>query len=532
MRFMRKIIFRTILLSTTSIVILWPIQKLKAASSTPDFWKCYNRSNGQWGQWGQLPYFCDAEPFIDLSYATSNFNKLTYKDINGTTEKKRYLTEVNATLRSAANYYIRLRKPDVVEAEVEGWEKAVLAVAQQETWWSHYRVPSNKRYQYMRGDSGHGHGLMQVDDRHHFNAIKEGRGSNLVYNLIYAFDIYYAGWESSKKASCIKRESDYKARARSAYSAYNGGPSKICRWTNSKDRWAQNDVGFLQKYDKQEWLNLVSDFHAASSVDIKCIMDGMQNCAVKPIDTEPVLDMEPGKVYQVDESAICILSNAKVECVHSAKDVSCLTALDPSSFGNYDGQIIKTNTAQEELKVNDRHDLCASTIPGLFIEGSVITLGKNINLRKEPAGTLISVIAKGTKVQVLGFELKNPLAQDRYYLVRTGNTEGYVYAGSKSDYAAWATRSSGIAKSSKVIAEINDLVEIKLAEGVLLKDSIGGEVVRRLNQGEVVKVAGIKVKGDNGEIYYQVTTTSGEKGYIYSGSLLPIDTIDDWTMIK
>ncbi len=107
----------------------------------------------------------------------------------------------------------------------------------------------------MRGDSGHGHGMMQIDDRWHFARINEGKGWQIFENLLYAMEIFYAEWQNAAQASCIADPENWQERSRAAYSAYNGGPSQICRWYQSP---AWQDEGFLEKYEARSWLNYIA----------------------------------------------------------------------------------------------------------------------------------------------------------------------------------------------------------------------------------------------------------------------------------
>src|SRR5690606_23104670 len=141
----------------------------------------------------------------------------------------RYMREMHAIIRDAAIYYLKKRKPNVSNQELDAWVTAILTITAQESYTSHYRKATNGKLKMMRGDVGHGHGLMQVDDRAHFNAIKQGLGWNLMTHMAYALDIYYSAWQKAPSKSCVGRETNYEARTRAAWSAYNGGSGSICR---------------------------------------------------------------------------------------------------------------------------------------------------------------------------------------------------------------------------------------------------------------------------------------------------------------
>lgn len=189
------------------------------------------------------------------------------------------MSEMYPVLRDIGLYYIHRRKPGVSPAEEEGFLAAFLTLATQESNWTHYRYGTDKIMRSMRGDSLHGYGLMQVDDRSHGVAVRSGKGVDLVFNAVYGLDVFYAEWVNSAHASCVSSSSDYKSRARSAWSAYNGGDGSICRWRNSKSPYAEADREFNRKYDARAWLSYVKDTKASAKLDVKCLAEGKRPCA-------------------------------------------------------------------------------------------------------------------------------------------------------------------------------------------------------------------------------------------------------------
>ncbi|MCM2281094.1 MAG: hypothetical protein NDI61_04535 [Bdellovibrionaceae bacterium] len=244
-----------------------------------DYWQCDNRVGGAW-LFGQAPSACDAASFGEDRLALSRYSALILRDDAASeSEVSRYIEDLHAVLRDAAAHYIRRRKPRASPIEVVVFRRAIQTLAHQESYWTHYRIASDQRLKLMRGDLGHGHGLMQIDDRFHFVTIESGEAWDLIGNLAYALDIYYTEWENAAKAPCLSRADDYEKRARAAYSAYNGGPMQICRWTNANHRWARNDQGYHQKFLAQAWLRRVENPKKAASFNVGCEMDGGKNCS-------------------------------------------------------------------------------------------------------------------------------------------------------------------------------------------------------------------------------------------------------------
>ena len=125
---------------------------------------------------------------------------------------------------------------------------------------------------------------MQIDDRWHFTAINNGKGWQLIDNLIYALEIYYSEWQRAAQAWCVSSADAWRARSRSAYSAYNGGPSQICRWADPDSMWVGFDRAFADKYDFQAWTSYVSDASAASPINVICLVEGNEVCPPNNID--------------------------------------------------------------------------------------------------------------------------------------------------------------------------------------------------------------------------------------------------------
>ena len=271
-----KILFSASLALLLGSQLFAPAQ---AYNATPDYWQCDNRVNGTW-TFGHAPYGCDARRFGDDNFVYTNLGPAVFNDnLSASGERARYMSDLYPILREVADYYIWLRKPNVDSAEFQAWRRAVFAIAHQESYWSHYRKATDNRLKLMRGDYGHGHGIMQVDDRWHYVAVTGGKGWKLTDNIIYSLEEYYRAWQNAPTSGCLSSASNWRNRARAAYSAYNGGPSKICRWTNPNDTWARNDIGYAAKYDNQDWLGYVADTTAAPKVDVSCLIQGGSLCA-------------------------------------------------------------------------------------------------------------------------------------------------------------------------------------------------------------------------------------------------------------
>lgn len=236
---------------------------------------CKNSVAGTWS-FGLAPKGCD--PVSDFSVLSTRYNELLFREKTDG-EKERYTEAMHAFLRDAADYYLEQRRRTITETERLQWRRAVMAVAHQESYWSHYRVTEEGGLKFMRGDTGYGHGIVQIDERWHPKMALSTKGEDLATNLMYGLDMYFQAWEKAPKKKCVAK-GNFEQRARAAYSAYNGGPSQYCRWTKKKNKWARNDKGFLAKFKAQEWLKFVASADKKSPLDVACLVEGGQNCGL------------------------------------------------------------------------------------------------------------------------------------------------------------------------------------------------------------------------------------------------------------
>ena len=485
-----------------------------APDDTPDWWNCPNRTSGEW-KFGRGPDVCDMDSFIDLNYVDSEFSEFIFEDTASRDEERiRYMNETYALISDVANYYFNKRSPDASVEELETFLRSSLTIGHQESFWTHYRRPSHGTVQFMRsgGDygHGHGHGIFQVDDRWHFPAVLDGRAANIVMNMVYSLEEYFHAWQTAPSMECAS-EDDYISRARSAYSAYNGGLKRICRWTNPDDRWARNDIGWWSKYNRKEWESYIEDPTRNSNIDIDCIVQGNEGCRRDSgDDSTPVL----GKIYKSSQSKFCSFSNDKFDCVASLKDSSCLALKGGDDFSSYSGKFREMPIDfEDEYKLIefDRHELCHEYSENLFSVGSAVEVLKNINLRNSPGGAWKVTIPRGTFVQVLDFVLKDSSKQERFYKVKYKNHIGYIYAGTKNKSKHWVIKSQE--KSYyRLIAHVKDRIKVENEEGEKLFNS-NGDIVRTAELNEILQVEEINISDDMNKVQYRIN----EDEFVFAG---------------
>lgn len=484
-------------------------------NNTGDYWKCTNRSGGSWN-FGRAPNSCDVYHFVDPDYVVNEFTPVIFNDSNNVDEERReYMNYMYSVLRETASYYIKSRDPEVSDDEHDAFVAASFAIAHQESYWSHYRVPSNGRLQFMRGDYGHGHGMMQVDDRWHFAAVNEGKGANLIFNIVYSLEEYYDAWKVAPSKSCVSSPTDWYARSRSAYSAYNGGISKICRWTNPNDKWARNDKGFKTKFDNKSWESYVDDFYAPSFVDPECIVAGGVNCQ-----NDGSSDPTPRKniIYRSSEYGNCIFDE-ELEVFKCTEDrfAQCLHhkvyggSVSRVSFGK-----VKEEWDVYTFEEVETEGICSS-VTGLIAPGSHISLGKNINVRRTPGGEKLGTMSSGKITQVLSYEVTDASLLKRYYQISFGSKIGYIYAGDKNDYSSWAKVSQG-SLNYQSVAKAADFVSPFENHTAIEDRNISLDTEQRY------QVRAVTYKDDLSLIY--TLDVDGQDYSFYAGSLNPY-TVDD-----
>ena len=493
-----------------------------AAADTPDYWQCANRIGGSW-LFGQVPSGCDVDPFADPQYVRQTFDPVLYRDtFPATGERPRYVQEMYTVLRDATAYYLKIRKPAATADEKAAWLRAVLAVAAQETYWTQYRAASDGRTKMVRGDFGHGHGMMQIDDRWHFAEIGAGKGWQLARNISYALDIYYAAWEKAAAATCVAGASDWRNRARSAYSQYNGGASRICRFTNPNDTWARNDINFAQKYDQQAWNTYVTNPSQPAKVNIACLMEGKEVCP--PVNWTPA-DWS-ARYLKTESGDYCMFKSDALTCVAKVRDLACTSAFTGISPSAQEVVGI-VNKAGYPKSLRDRH-LCPASVSGLKAVGRIIATAANINLRTTPGGALVLTVPSGSALQILDWEDRNAPDHDRYYRVRYQSATGWIYGGNKADYAGWAADGLYTNAAWKSMPQLGYKGKVVMAGGINLRSvPETGTVLTVVPQGSVMTVSGFQVSGDSNSVYYK-TVYNGKTGWLYGGQTLPDQTTASW----
>ncbi len=521
---------RGVVLLILGLVGVHGTSSVAAPYETPDYYLCYNRVGGEWN-FGRVPSACDVTPWGDPAYVEENFAPVIFNDnTERGAERQRYMQEVHAMLRESVAYYLLARKPDASEAEVLAWQRANFAKAHQETFWTHYRDATDGNLKMVRGDYGHGHGMVQIDDRWHFPKLEEGKGWHIFENIIYGMELFYDAWEDAVSASCVSSADNWRDRARSAYSVYNGGASKICRWTDPNDVWAGNDIGFADKYDSQTWLNYVVDPLFPTSLDVACFMEGNPGCsAVAPVDADDPANW-PGRQVYLTSGESCRFEGGAFECVDNPADMMCLSIVYGAPTGTSISPTAEA-TAAYTKNVYDRHSCFGAAVTGLSTVGQTIRSEIAINVRATPGGSAMGFASQAGKVyQVLDFVVSDINSQYRYYMIRENNRLGYIYAGKVSDFGNWTSPAPYSELEDVLIPQVEDKIRVVPESGINLRSAPDGALVANVPAGAKLKVDSVVVRGVDNSVYYGVQFQNNA-GYLYGGKVLNGMTLKDWIML-
>ena len=243
---------------------------------------CLNPVTGAWA-FGTVPTACDVSAQLDPATVRSEYGPVLFDETKPSSDARaNYVSALLPTMREIGSRYLHRRNASVSDAETEGFLMGFYTLLSQESLWTHFRSGKDGIIRFMRGDSLHGYGIMQIDDRSYVDVIKAGKATDLTNNVLTGLDIFYSMWNRAATASCVSSPTNYRDRARSAWAAYNGGPGSICRWTNPSSAWAANDKGFLANYTTPPWKPYASALTASAPLAVRCLFEGVRPCRSTP----------------------------------------------------------------------------------------------------------------------------------------------------------------------------------------------------------------------------------------------------------
>jgi hypothetical protein len=321
--------------------------------------------------------------------------------------------------------------------------RAAVAVGAHESMLSHYRIAEDGRYKLMTGDHLVSHGVMQVNQEFHANKDLDS-SFDLVGNIVGGLDAYFVEWNRAIASPCFGQANGknpsldemYENRARSAYSAYNGGGGRLCRFLDHKDRWKGNDDKFYDTYHNRPYMKYVSDENKASPVNSKCIIDGDDLCAMaKPLRDKYV---ESRPLVFPDGKTCLTADGTNYECATDMRVFSCLAKIDPDVLENDPLKMDKPPVFAKIHTIVDREPVCKKAVQGLLDVGTMIVLRKEILLRETIGGSPLGNTKAGRIYQVQDYDLRLGGKTERYYKIKTSDgSDGWIYGGEDTDHADW-----------------------------------------------------------------------------------------------
>ncbi len=218
------------------------------------------------GKWGEIGMWCDAEALEEIYPNIREAIPERYPGLivqarrSPWEERQPVIAKMVSLVTVSAHIALAERgfRDSWSAPEVAAFTRAAVAVGFVESYFSQYKMVEG-RLQLMRGDQGHSHGLMQIHDRWHNEAVFERNvGWDLLSNAQYGVQFYLDQWQAVKDSAsefaCLRGDDnniDMHALSRSAYSVYNSGnTAKACRWTDGADAFAANDTNYEDRYQK------------------------------------------------------------------------------------------------------------------------------------------------------------------------------------------------------------------------------------------------------------------------------------------
>lgn len=403
------------------------------------------------GGWGALDLGCDADQYGDLSRIKLVYPKFVYDrripGADGVEHEKDYITNMNAIIRKVAKDYYLSREPHPKPATLAAWMRAAAAVGAHESMLSHYRIAKDGRYKLMTGDHLVSHGVMQVNQEFHANKNLDS-SFDLVGNIVAALDTYYMEWTAATKQQCFWASNGKQPtldfmlqnRARSAYSAYNGGPARLCRYT-IRSRWHLNDDKFIDMYKNQPWYKYVRDPNAPAPINTQCLVNGDDLCAMSTATRAEFMKSRP---LLLKDGKTCVTADGvNFTCATDARIFTCLAKIDSDILENDPLKIDQLPAGSHVAIAADREPLCFRSVQGLMKIGTPILLKKEILMRETIGGTPVGNTRAGRIYQVQDYDLRLFGKTERYYKITTsGGAEGWIYGGTDDDRQDWIVEAS------------------------------------------------------------------------------------------
>lgn len=507
---------------------------------------CSRGDNGRY-TWGESPAGCDAQPLGDVSKVANVYGSFTFdrRKSGNKPHLQAYMTNMNALIRDMATDYLKRREPGSSQATIDSFVRAIQSVANQESYWSHYRWATDGRLKLMVGDLGKSQGMMQLHDS---SLAARNRLSrfDLATNLLMGIEQYYIGWSSARRASCVAGltgTARLNAQAKAAYAAYNGGPGAICRWTNHDAKWSRNDTGYWEKFAGRPWAKFVTDEKQKLPVDLECLKAGRSTCEGRT-NQPPEQPVTPttnaslaGHVINLEDGRQCFSADGRsLHCAPDLRTLSCLEAYVPATATM---PVLKFKASADALKglewkaYASRDELCAAGVKDLAVSGNFVQMKDDADLLDKVNGAPVAKAKAGDVFQVVDYEVSGKGQNLQYRVAMKDGKFAWIQAGETSARRMTITTDAAAIKTArKVLPVAGDKIVIKRSGGINLRKeaSTSSQVLTAIAEKQTVTVKAVKSLGGSGERWLSVEV-DGQKGMMYSGHVSPEPDVDLWIAV-
>ncbi len=279
--------------------------------STANTVSCYEPNPG-WGLGpGAIGMSCRATGMGDAAKAARYYENYSLNGDNfvdpvaSADQLRTYTDNVLDVLEQMATDFYReralLENRTYTGEELQGWIDGVIAVAFQESYLTHFQlgrragnnesrlnllvgdgkcaVPYGKRPDgrfYCPQFSVNADGMRLFGSQGMYQIMLSTHSSrstngffDMVQNIQYGMGLFYSGWikviqgrhagmNPCRALIFAGGAVDYAKAAQASYSVYNGGPSKVCRWS-ADSPWRRNDEGYKNAVETKPWYKFSSD---------------------------------------------------------------------------------------------------------------------------------------------------------------------------------------------------------------------------------------------------------------------------------
>lgn len=374
-------------------------------------------------------------------------------------QKVMYLSKLYMALGEISEWYILKKDPAMQAFPLKVWKNAVFAKAEQEKMWEQFFMEKAKQKEGKDNQKKSKKLIYSSFQQLSFLSHNDKAAWRFVKLFIDGMENYYFFWKKAASSSCVPK-GDVMARARAAFSSYNGGMSQMCRWHDAFSKVSTIDREFYQKMKQQSWKQYGIKkpvIEVAKNLPPKMISKTIES---KKLVLPKILN---GQLVSLPSKEVCIMKSGTLNCLSRKSDTVCLSAI--TKFKNVEAKKVKATVAnQYKIKRLNRFETCENYNSELRPISSLIKTKKKINLRTAPGGKLLGVVPKGVILRVKDFKLESLDEKHAYYKVSFDGKKGYIYAGTEKTSRRWISTVSEKSKTggdlAKLVKKFKDFLEL------------------------------------------------------------------------